>query len=168
MSANTQLDLEGKAEQAFIAWLKSDPRLSVRRIVSAADESSKENGTISVKAKRGAESAAPSGIWEVDVEIELQLRIKRQGESLADFRAIRAAIAERLEVQWRILCRELTAMRTDWHCYYFKILSTNHDPADGQHHSLFTLQIEAMPITFEQAKKTQNPPGRTVSFQSIP
>lgn len=171
MSVPSQLDLEGKTEQAFIAWLKTSPALSARIIVPSADESPKQNGTITVKAKRGTESSEGTGVWFVDVEIELQLRIKKGAgsDSLSDFRSVRASIAERLEIQWRIMSRNLSSVASNFHCYYYKIMSSAHDPSDGQHHSLFTLQIEAMPITFAQALLTQNPPGRnTFSFLRNP
>ena len=153
MSTNSQpLDLEGKAESAVIAWLQTSPRLKSRRIVSSAEESAKSNGTISVNAKRGAEVSPNSGVWEINVQVEFSLRIKPKSQSMNDFCAVKAAIAERFEIFWRSLIVELTRMRNDWHCYYVIVQGSNSDPQEGMHHYALDLQLQAMPVTFAQAE----------------
>jgi hypothetical protein len=159
------LDLESKCEQAVIAWLKSSPQLAGKTIQPGADEAAKTNGAIYVHAKRGQEITPPSGVYAVAVSIEFMLRIRTRGQSQADFNAIRAAIAERCEIHWKILADNLTkAARQDFHCYDARIQDTDPTPSDGQHHYILVLQLDAMPVTFGQADKLKPNPPAEISF----
>lgn len=150
---STPQDLEGKAECAVIAFLKSHPVLKACSFAQANSEDAKTNGLIVVSAKRGPEVNPPSGVYKVNVTIDFSMRVQRGQSSLATFRNRCAAVGQRLETHPVILADTLTKMRYDWHCYWAEIQNTDNTPKDDKHTKNFELQIEAMPVTFSQADK---------------
>lgn len=155
-TARFPLDLEGKAEDAIISRLKQSQQVASCAFRRQADEAPKQNGIIVVSAKRGAEVVPVSGIYRLTVEIEIQLRIRKNANSLATFAGMVNAISATLETHPAELARQFTAERTDWHCYIAEIVDIDKKPTDMAHRTAWSLQIEAMDVSLTVASKLRN------------
>lgn len=157
------LDLEGKASAAMIALLQTSQELQVCKFTPQADETPREDGQFVVNAKRGDEVAPPSGVWKVILTIDLRVKLRKGGLSLDAFLALTAAASAQMEQHWLLLAQNLTSMRNDWHCYDARLTDVDKTPEESAHHAQWTLELDAMPVTFAQAE-TLKPPIPAASF----
>ncbi len=153
MNSNLPIDLEWKAEAAIISRLGECQELSGVTFRQQASEEPKTNGIIVVSAKRGAEVIPVSGIFKIDVEVDITLRIRRPGNSLATFARMSYAISQVFETHPALLAEQLTLQRTDWRCYICEISTVDKKPTDKAHHCTWSLQMEAMDVSSQLAEK---------------
>lgn len=140
------LDLEGKAEDAFICRLKEEQRLSRVMFSRQANEQPKPDGLVVISAIRGAEVVPVSGIYQLTLEIEFTLRVRRVGNSLATFGSICQAISNVFETHPAALAKQLTEERQDWKCYIAEVVGVDKTPKENIHRISWTLQIEAQDV----------------------
>lgn len=146
------MKLTKKAELALIERFKQHPALANVNFLQQAGEQVKRYGDIIVACKQGEESAPPSGVYDVEVEITLLYPMRLPaGDSLTDYEAKCEAIEEVLGVHWLQLSRELTACRNDWHCYEIRITGSDSTPTEKAHQAVYSCKLLAMGQTFDAA-----------------
>lgn len=148
------MKLTTKAELALITRLKQHQVLANVTFRQQAGEAPKRYGDIIVACQQGPEDVPTSGIYGIEVEITLLYPIRLPaGDSLTDYDAKCSAIEEVLTTQWRILSKELTAARDDWHCYEITFTGSNNQPTEKAHQAVYTCKLLAMSQTFDAAAK---------------
>lgn len=155
MATRFPLDLEGKAEDAFISRLKEEQRVVRVMFSRQAGEQPKTDGLVVVKATRGAEVVPVSGIYQLTLEVEFTLRVRRVGNSLATFGSICQAISNIFEAHPAALAKQLTEEREDWKCYIAEVTGVDKTPKENMHRISWSLQIEAQDVNSKIAKAIQ-------------
>lgn len=145
------LDLEGKCEEALIARLSQHPDLSSCDFKHNVSDTKKFDGSIVVRAQRGEENPAESGVFNISIEIELNVRMQTRKNTLPDFNKKTLALERVLCLPWRQFVEELNAGQPDFHCYFFAVIDKDPSPVEDNHACIWSCNMIAMNVSFSTA-----------------
>lgn len=147
----SQVDLERKTENAFAAQLKKLPELSKLRLRRNSEDTPKVNGDIVIAAKRGNGNPPFSGIYDLEVTITLELKHRKNVDTLPLFLRQCAALEHAIAGQTsKLLSQEISKNVQNFHCYEVQVTSKDDAPDTdtGKHRCIWVISVVAMPVGY--------------------
>lgn len=151
-------DLERKLESALAVQLKTHQLLRRMRVRHNSEESPKVNLDLILVAKRGVQSPPFSGVFEMEVTINLSMKYGKTVETLPAFLAKLKAIEEVITrpgldnetFGWPIgiFAAKLSLSVADFHCYEFAVTAKDDTPQDQKHNCIWTASAVCAPQSY--------------------